>query len=115
MRDLSNAVHMKVKIFSSNEPMKHTKTEDGKQLNQQIFEDEINAWLNEQPGIEVIRIEQSASGGSLANSLWMISIWYHEAVTYDAKGCRARLPPQLRFTLVSLTPRRHTFNVRRKH
>ncbi|MGJ8671789.1 hypothetical protein [Rubritalea sp.] len=72
---------MKVKIFSSNEPMKQTKTEDGKQPNQQLFEDEINAWLKEQPGIEVIRIEQSASGGSLNNSLWMISIWYEEVAS----------------------------------
>ena len=34
---------MKVKIFSSNEPMKHTKVEKERQLNQQILEDEISA------------------------------------------------------------------------
>jgi hypothetical protein len=61
---------MQVKIFSMNDPLK------GKKRNQQLFEDEINAWLREQPEIQVIRVEQSASGGSLGASLWMISIWY---------------------------------------
>ena len=47
-----------------------------KKRNLQLFEDEINAWLKEQPEIQVIRVEQSASGGSFGPSLWMISIWY---------------------------------------
>ena len=45
-------------------------------LNREIFENEINAWLEKQPELKVSRIEQSASGGSFYESLWLISIWY---------------------------------------
>jgi hypothetical protein len=38
-----------VKECMTDEPMKLTKTENGKELNQQHFEDEINAWLGAHP------------------------------------------------------------------
>jgi hypothetical protein len=63
---------MQVKIFSMNDPMKK------KSQNQQNFEDKINQWLSQKKGVEVVRIEQSASGGSFNPHLWMISIWYNE-------------------------------------
>jgi hypothetical protein len=42
------------------------------------LEEEINAWLTEHPGIRVVQIKQSASGGSYFEPLWLISIWYEE-------------------------------------
>ena len=42
------------------------------------LEDEINQWLSWNEGIEIVRVEQSACGGSFNPSLWMISIWYNE-------------------------------------
>ena len=62
---------MRVKIFSMNGPT-------GKK-NQQIFEDQINQWLSQNKGVEIVKIKQSASGGSFAASLWMISVWYNES------------------------------------
>ncbi|MCA9070903.1 MAG: hypothetical protein KDA84_18365 [Planctomycetaceae bacterium] len=49
-----------------------------KRQNERQFEDEINQWLSENKGVEIVRVEQSASGGSFGPSLWMISIWYEE-------------------------------------
>lgn len=72
---------MQVKLFWKNEPMKpgaglgHGLS--GK--NAEGFEAEINAWLREHPNIKVVDIRQSASGGSFAGSLWLISVWYEEA------------------------------------
>ena len=43
-----------------------------------ILEDEINQWLSQNEGVEIVRVEQSACGGSLGDSLWMISVWYNE-------------------------------------
>ena len=64
-------VVMRVKIFSMNNPM-------GKRgRNQQALEDQINEWLSENEVVEIIRVEQSASGGSFDASLWMISVWYN--------------------------------------
>jgi len=61
---------MQVKIFSMIDPFKR------KKRNQQLLEDKINAWLREQPGIQVIRVEQSAGGDAFGPSEWIISIWY---------------------------------------
>ena len=61
---------MRVKIFSLNNPI----GKRGKR--QQKLEDEINQWLSKNRGAEIVRIEQSASGGSVGPSLWMISVWY---------------------------------------
>ena len=63
---------MQVKIFSMNKPM------GKKGQNQQILEDQINQWLSQNKGVEIVRVEQSSSGGSLNPSLWMISVWYNE-------------------------------------
>ncbi len=57
---------MRVKIFSVN-------AATGKK-NQQIFEDQINQWLSQNKGVEIVKIKQSASGGSFGASLWMISV-----------------------------------------
>ena len=64
---------MRVKIFSMNNPM------GKKGQNQQILEDRINQWLSQNKGVEIVRVEQSSSGGSFNASLWMISVWYNES------------------------------------
>lgn len=40
------------------------------------FEQRINSWLAENPDIDVVRIEQSACGGSWAPALWLVSVWF---------------------------------------
>ena len=61
---------MRVKIFSlSNPPGRHGRKREN-------LEHEINQWLDQNKGAEIVRVEQSASGGSFSPSLWMISIWY---------------------------------------
>ena len=45
----------------------------------QDLEDEINAWLSQNPKIKVVDIKQSASGNSFEPTLWLISVWYEEA------------------------------------
>ena len=42
-----------------------------------ILEDQINQWLS-QERVEIVRVEQSACGGSFSESLWMISVWYNK-------------------------------------
>ena len=65
---------MRVKLFSMM----------GKKFqNQQILEGQINQWLSQNSGIEIVSVEQSSSGGSMGPSLWMISIWYNEMVDND--------------------------------
>ena len=63
---------MRVKIFSVNNPL------CGKGKNQLAFESRINEWLTQNSKIEILRVEQSASGGSFNPSVWLISIWYKE-------------------------------------
>jgi len=46
--------------------------------NAQDLESEINAWLQQNPSIKVVDIKQAASGGSFAESLWLISVWYED-------------------------------------
>lgn len=70
---------MQVKIFKCNGPLEKKKVDGAKVPEDRIFEDEINAWLDENSGIKISNIEQSASGGSMNGSLWMISIWYEPA------------------------------------
>lgn len=43
------------------------------------FECRINEWLSESPDVDVQYIKQSASGGSMQPSLWLISVWYNVA------------------------------------
>ncbi len=72
---------MRVKIFSMNDPMgKRSRGlfKSGKGQNQQILEDQINQWLSQNKGVEIVRVDQSSSGGSFSPSLWMISVWYNE-------------------------------------
>ncbi len=45
----------------------------------QDLEDEINAWLLQNPEIQIVDIKQSASDGSYLSSQWLISVWYEEA------------------------------------
>ena len=40
------------------------------------LQEEINAWLAANPGIKIIDIKQSSSGGSVEPSNIIISIWY---------------------------------------
>jgi len=61
---------MKVKIFSINNPA------GSKGRNQQRLEDDINQWLAQNKDVEIVRVEQSASGGSFGPSLWLFSVWY---------------------------------------
>jgi len=42
------------------------------------LEDDINAWLRENPRIKIVDVRQSSSGGSLGASLWFVSIWYED-------------------------------------
>jgi hypothetical protein len=64
---------MKVKLFWSNNPRGGRKG-----ANPNLFEDQINAWLRENPRIKVLDIKQSATGRSFNPSLWLISIWYED-------------------------------------
>jgi len=60
---------MRVKIFRKNSPL-------GKRgKNQQLLEDQINDWLSQNKGAEIVMVEQSAGGESFSASLWMISAW----------------------------------------
>lgn len=49
--------------------------EDLSSRRSQDFEDEINAWLSQNPRIKVVDIKQSANGGSYMPSQWLISVW----------------------------------------
>jgi hypothetical protein len=63
---------MKVKLFWKNGLMGRGE-KDARDL-----EEEINAWLSENLRIKIVDIKQSSSGGSLAGSLWFVSVWYEE-------------------------------------
>ena len=72
---------MRVKFFWKNEPMGPaqgflwTKTSGQNAL---AMESEINAWLKDHPNAKIIDIKQTASGGSFAGSLWLVTVWYEE-------------------------------------
>ncbi len=72
---------MRVKLFWKNEPMARggflSSNPKGKCA--QDYETEINAWLRDNQQVRIVDIKQSASGGSFAGSLWLISLWYEEA------------------------------------
>ena len=40
------------------------------------LEDEVNAWLEQNPGIKVMDIKQSASGGSWVKPQFFLSVLY---------------------------------------
>ena len=73
---------MRVKLFWKNSPGRpNTGLGFGRMTwgNAQEIESEINSWLQQNPGIKVVDIKQSASGGSFADSMWLISVWYEES------------------------------------
>lgn len=65
---------MKVKQFWKKDPVKLGPF--GSNDNAIALENEINAWLRENPRIKVADIRQSATGGNIGPILWMISVWY---------------------------------------
>jgi len=65
---------MKVKLFGKTNAKK-----DGSSMLE--LEAEINAWLTENPAIEICDIKQSSCGGSFQVSKTFITIWYREAAT----------------------------------
>jgi hypothetical protein len=71
---------MRVKLFWKNEPMKPSAFLglNPRAKNAQDFEADINAWLQKNEKVKIVDIKQSASGGSFAGSLWLISVWYEE-------------------------------------
>jgi len=66
---------MKVKLFWKNNPVQIA-TKNARDL-----ENEINAWLSENPRIKIIDIKQSSSGGSFFGGLWFVSVWYEESAS----------------------------------
>jgi hypothetical protein len=71
---------MRVKLFWKNQPGSPFGLFKGLSFkNAQDLENEINDWLQQNPKIKVSDIKQSASGGSFAASLWLVSVWYEEA------------------------------------
>ena len=44
------------------------------------LEDEVNVWLEQNPGIKVIDIKQSASGGSWVKPQFFLAILYEPSV-----------------------------------
>ena len=44
------------------------------------LEQDVNTWLESHPGIKIIDIQQSSSGGSLEPAKHIISIWYETMV-----------------------------------
>lgn len=70
---------MHVKIFSAMSLFRKTSLFKKVQAHAgPILEDQINEWLSQNNGVEIVRVEQSACGGSFAESLWMISVWYNK-------------------------------------
>jgi len=63
---------MKVKLFTKSNPLGR------KGKNQDDFENEINAWLQQNPSIKVVEIKQSPGGESLSQPLFFISVWYEK-------------------------------------
>jgi hypothetical protein len=62
---------MKVKLFWGNNPL-------GVRKAVSVLEDQINAWLRENPRIKFLDIKQTASGGGFWPTQWFMSIWYEE-------------------------------------
>ena len=66
---------MKTKFFSTKIPVRHRKREHPLDP---ALEHEINAWLRENPNVEVVHIKQSAGGGSWGPVYVFVSVWYEE-------------------------------------
>ena len=63
---------MKVKMFTKMNPKNKTEP-----MNME-FEAEINEWLQDNPGVEIRHIQQSAGAGSMGPFLFFITVWYEE-------------------------------------
>ena len=63
---------MRVKLFSMYQL-------PAAELNLSGLEEEINAWLAQNSHVRIVDVKQSATGGSLAPSLWLVTVWYEEA------------------------------------
>jgi hypothetical protein len=61
---------MKMKLFFE------SNLERSKGTPRQNLEDQVNAWLAENPNVKVTDIKQSASGGSFNGTSLSISLWY---------------------------------------
>ena len=67
---------MKAKFFSTTiYRIRHKK---GEHPLDPALEDEVNAWLRENPNVKVVHIKQSAGGGSWGPVYIFVSIWYEE-------------------------------------
>jgi hypothetical protein len=42
------------------------------------LEDEVNDWLADNPGIQIVHVTQSSNGGSFDTSKVFLSVWYEE-------------------------------------
>ena len=72
---------MRVKLFWKNDPLGPRCGKWGQRNsegNATELESQVNSWLAEHPGIRVVDIRQSTSGGSFAGPLWLLSVWYEE-------------------------------------
>ena len=68
---------MQVKLFWVQAPMKDEGfVSRDKAGNANAFEQKINEWLAQSPGIEIHHIKQSVCGGSFGPALWLVSVWY---------------------------------------
>jgi hypothetical protein len=65
---------MKVKFFSRTGYIGSYKTNQHQEL-----EDEVNAWLEQNPDVKIIDIKQSASGGSWARPQFFVTIVYEHS------------------------------------
>lgn len=61
---------MKVKLFLNSGKL------FGKSDLVEKFGKEINAWLENHPGLKVVEIKQSSCGGSMEPGQHLISVWY---------------------------------------
>ena len=63
---------MKVKMFTKMNPRN-----DEEPCNSN-FESEVNAWLQDNPQIEIHDVQSSAGAGSQGPFLFFVTIWYEE-------------------------------------
>ena len=63
---------MKVKIFTKMNPKNTVEPTNSE------YEAEINDWLQMNPSIEILHIQQSAGAGSQGPFLFCITVWYEE-------------------------------------
>ena len=50
-----------------------------KEVDVSDLENDVNAWLEQNPSIRIIDVRQSSNGGSMANTKVFISVWYEES------------------------------------